>query len=77
MNRGNIMKKTFKLENLECANCAAKMENAINALDGVEAKINFFAAKLTIEAADEIFESTLIKAQKLISGIERDCKIVK
>ena len=30
------MKKSFKLENLDCANCAAKMEAAINKLDEVE-----------------------------------------
>lgn len=47
------MKKVFKLKDLDCANCAAKMENAILKLDGVEnASVNFMTQKLTLEAAD-------------------------
>jgi cation transport ATPase len=48
------MKKTFLLEGLDCANCAAKMEKAINALDGVSrATVNFMTTKLVIEGEDE------------------------
>ena len=45
------MKKTFKLQDLDCANCAAKMETAISKIEGVKsASISFMAQKLTIEA---------------------------
>ncbi len=48
------MKKTFKLEGLDCANCAAKMEKAINNLDSVSnATFNFMTTKLVIEADDD------------------------
>ena len=47
------MKKVFKLEDLDCANCAKKMENAINEIDGVEsATVSFISQKLTITADD-------------------------
>ena len=48
------MKKTFKMEDLDCAHCAAKMEDAIKKLDGVaNANVNFLAQKVTIEADDD------------------------
>lgn len=71
------MKRSFKLENLDCANCAAKMEDAINKMDGVTATITFMTQKLTIEAADDIFEGVLDKAQAAISKIEPDCRIAR
>lgn len=71
------MKKSYKLENLGCANCANKMEIAINNIDGVEdACINFFTCKLKIETESENINEILVKAQEEISKIERDCKIV-
>ena len=72
------MKKTFKLENLECAHCAAKMEKGIRSIEGVEnADISFMTAKLTLEAPDEIFEDALDKAAKICKKIEPDCEIVR
>jgi len=71
------MKKTFLLEDLECALCAAKMEKAIGKLEGVEsASINFMTQKLTLTAADSLFDTTLEQAQKIIAKIEPDCRIV-
>ena len=71
------MKKTFELEELDCAHCAAKMEDAIRKIDGViSANISFMAQKLTIEAADEDFEKVLKSAQKAIKKVEPDCRIV-
>ena len=71
------MKKTFALEELDCAHCAAKMETAINKIDGVvSASISFMTQKLTIEAADEDFDKILKAAQKAIKKIEPDCRIV-
>lgn len=71
------MKKSFKLENLDCAHCAAKMEEAVNKIDGVSATVSFMSARITIEAEDSVFEKKLDAAQKAISGIERDCRIVR
>ena len=72
------MKKTFNLEDLECAHCAAKMEDGIKKLDGVNsASVNFFAQKLILDAEDARFDEILASAQKIISKIEPDCKIVR
>ena len=72
------MKKTFNLEELDCAHCAAKMEDGIRKLDGVtSASVNFFAQKLILEAEDGRFDEVLSAAQKIISKIEPDCKIVR
>ena len=71
------MKKIFKLEELDCANCAAKMETAINKIEGVNsATISFMAEKLTIDADDGRFDEILKEAQKIIKKIEPDCRIV-
>ena len=71
------MRKTFTLEELDCAHCAAKMEDAINKIDGViSASISFMTQKLTIEAADEDFDKILKAAQKAIKKIEPDCRIL-
>lgn len=71
------MKKTYALEDLDCANCAAKMEAAINKIDGViEAKVSFMTQKLTIEADEKDFDKVLKAAQKAIKKVEPDCRIV-
>lgn len=65
------MKKRFKLEGLECANCAAKMERAINELDGVnEATVNFMTQKLVIEGEDEKMPTIIKEAEKVVKDIE-------
>lgn len=67
------MKKTFRLEGLECANCAAKMEKAINQLDGVNSvTINFITTKMMIEAIDEKMPEIVEVARKIIKKIEPD-----
>ena len=71
------MKKSFKIEDLCCANCAAKLERAIEKLDGVEkVSLNFIAEKLTIEADENKFESIMSECVKLAKRIEPDCKII-
>ena len=71
------MKKTFHLEDLECASCAAKMEAAIGKLQGVEsASVNYMTQKLTLSAEDSLFDAVLAQAQKAVSKIEPDCRIV-
>ncbi len=72
------MKKSFKLDELDCANCGAKMEDAIKKIEGVvSAKVNFMAQKLTVEAADERFEAIMDEAQRVCHRIEPDCDIVR
>ena len=68
------MKKTFKLVDLDCANCAQKMENAINKLPGVTATVSFIAQKLTIEADD--VDSIMKDVVKCVRKVEPDCQIV-
>lgn len=70
------MKKTFKLQDLDCANCAAKMENEINKLEGVEATVSFMTQKLTVTASDEAFDDTMKKIVKLCKKVEPDCEII-
>ena len=71
------MKKTYRLENLDCAACAAKMEAAISKLDGVESvSVNFTMQKLTLEAPDERFDDIMKKAVKLCRRVEPDMEII-
>ena len=71
------MKKIYRLEELDCANCAAKMERAINQIAGVEkASISFMTQKLTIEAPEEKMESIMKEAVKVCKKIEPDCRII-
>lgn len=72
------MKKIFKLENLDCANCAAKMERAIQKLEGVNsATISFMTQKLTLDADEARFDEIVAQADKECSKVDRDCHIVK
>jgi copper chaperone CopZ len=67
------MKKKFKLEGLECANCAAKMEKLISDLDGVkEATVNFITQKLVIDGEREKMPEIIIAAEKIIKDLEPD-----
>lgn len=71
------MKKTFKLIDLDCANCAAKMENAIKKIDGVtNASVSFMTQKLTLEADDALFDSVLKQAVAVCKKVEPDCEVV-
>ena len=71
------MKKTYKLIDLDCANCAAKMENAIKKIDGVtDATVSFMTQKMTIEADDARFDDIVKQAVKVCKTVEPDCEIV-
>ena len=72
------MKKTYELEDLDCAACAAKMERKISKIKGVDSvKVNFLTQKMTVEADDAIFENVVDEALKLISKVEPDCKVIR
>ncbi len=71
------MKKVFKLIDLDCANCAAKMENAIAQMDGVQkVTVSFLAQKLTLEADDARFDEIVREMVKICRKVEPDCEIV-
>ena len=63
---------------LDCANCAAKMENAIRKIDGVQdATVSFMSQRLTVEADESRFEEILDKIVKVCKKVEPDCQIVR
>ncbi|MGI6030175.1 MAG: heavy-metal-associated domain-containing protein [Eubacteriales bacterium] len=70
------MKKTYRLQNLECAHCAAKMETAIGKLPGVEkAQIHFMTQKLVLEASEDALPSLEEQIRGVIRKIEPDCRL--
>ena len=71
------MKKVFKMQDLECAHCAAKMEDAINKLEGVnKASISFMTQKLSIAIADENFDSVWKEVKKKAKKANPDVPIL-
>lgn len=71
------MKKVYKLEDLDCANCAAKMERAIAKIDGVtSANVSFMSQRLTIEADDAKFDDIMKEVVKTCKKVEPDCRII-
>ena len=72
------MKKTYALIDLDCANCAAKMERAIAKIDGVnEVTVSFFAQKLVLDADDTRFDEIFAAVEATIRKVEPDCRIKK
>ena len=71
------MKKRFKLVDLDCANCAAKMEDAIKKVDGVkDATVSFVMQKMTVEADAARFDDIMEEIVKVCKRVEPDCEIV-
>ena len=72
------MRKVFKMQDLECANCAAKMEAGIAKLEGVQSvTISFLMQKMTLEADDSRFNEIVEEAARICKKYERDCEIVR
>ena len=70
------MTKKFKLTDLDCANCAAKMEDAIRKIEGVEnASVSFMTQKMTIEAAEDQFDRIMQEVVAVCKKVEPDCVI--
>lgn len=70
------MKKKFKLTDLDCANCAAKMEAAIKKIEGVsDASVSFLMQKMTIEADEERFDAVMKEVVEVCRKVEPDCII--
>lgn len=71
------MKKSFAMQDLDCANCAAKMEAAIKKIDGVsDCSVNFFAQKLILDADDAHFDEIVKKAAAAIKKVDPDCRLI-
>ena len=72
------MKKVVKLEDLDCANCAAKMERAIAKINGVNAvTVSFMTQRLSIDADDASFEDIMNQVVKVCKKVEPDCRIIR
>lgn len=70
------MKKTYKLKGLDCANCAAKMEEKVNKIKGVEsASISFMTGRMVIEYNEENIEEIMRQVKKAIKREEPDVKL--
>ena len=71
------MKKVFKMIDLDCANCAAKMENEVRKIDGVtDVNISFLAQKMTLEADDARFNDIAKQAAKACKKIDDEVEVV-
>lgn len=71
------MKKKFKLQDLDCANCAAKMEESIKKIDGVnDAVVSFITQKMTVDADDERFDEIMDEVVRVCAKVEPDCQIL-
>ncbi len=72
------MKKKFALKDLDCANCAAKFEAAIQKIDGVTAAtVSFMTQKLTIEADDARFEAIMDEVVAVGKKVVPECTVVR
>lgn len=70
------MKKTYALDELDCANCGLKMEEAVRKIEGVKSvNISFMTQKITLEADDADFDRVLKEAVKACKKVEPDCRI--
>ncbi len=70
------MKKRYNLTNLDCAHCAAKMEDAIKKIEGVrDASVNFMTQKLMVETEEEKLEEIMEEVVRICKKIEPDCVI--
>ena len=71
------MKKSYKLDEIDCANCARELQDGLAKLDGVEkVSVNFMTQKLTLEAADAEFDDVLQRVIDYTEEAEPDCEIL-
>ena len=69
------MKKSYKIE-VDCANCAQKMEDAANTVAGVaKATVSFMTQKMTIDAEDDRFDAIMKEVVAVCKKVEPDCVI--
>ncbi len=72
------MRKVFKLDEIDCANCARELQEGLAKLDGVQSvSVNFMTQKLTLEADDAEFDAVLERVVDYTAENEPDCEIVR
>ena len=72
------MKKKFKVEGIDCPNCAAKIEKMVGELEGItSSKINFMAEKLTVEVEESALEGLLENVKKAVKVVEPDAVVAE
>ncbi len=72
------MRKSFKLDEIDCANCARKLQDELAELDGVKSvSVNFMTQKLTLEADDAEFDDVLERVVDFTADVEPDCEILR
>ena len=72
------MKKSFKLDEIDCANCARELQDELSKLDGVKSvSVNFMTQKLTLEADDDEFDAVLDRVVDFTTDAEPDCEIIR
>ena len=71
------MRKTYKLDEVDCANCAAKMEDAVRKIAGVNSvTVSYITQKLTIDADDARFSAIMDEVKRVCAKVEPDCEII-
>ena len=71
------MRKVYKLDGEICANCAGKIQTAIEKFPGVnKVSVNAMTLKFTLDAEDGAFDDTLAKSLKVFADIEPDCEVL-
>ena len=76
--KGTTMRKSFKLDEIDCANCARKLQDELAELDGVKSvSVNFMTQKLTLEADDAEFDDVLERVVDFTADVEPDCEILR
>lgn len=72
------MKKAFKLDEIDCANCARELQEGLAKLEGVTTvSVNFMTQKLTLEADDAEFDDVLDRVVDFTADAEPDCEILR
>ena len=72
------MRKSYKLDEIDCANCARKLQDALAKVEGVDdVSVNFMTQKLTLAAADDAFDDVLGRVVSLVADLEPDCEVIR
>ena len=72
------MIKRYNLDEIDCANCARKLQDALSKVEGVKSvSVNFMTQKLTLEAEADEFDAVLDRVVKLTADIEPECEILR
>lgn len=72
------MQKTYIIENLDCANCAAELENALRKVEGIgSVSVSFMTQKLVIDFTTEDITSIMKEVRRIATKIEPDSEIIE